>query len=140
MYTAQAYAVGGREGRITSDDGVISLKLKMDNKGTATNPEQLFAAGYAACFESTIHVIARQQKLKLTQTGVNGLVDFGQNSEGGYELAVNLEVCLPELDDNMANRLIQEAHKNCPYSKATRGNVPVNITLVRSAFSEMHYD
>ncbi|WP_298543386.1 Ohr family peroxiredoxin [uncultured Aquimarina sp.] len=131
IYTAQAYAVGGREGKITSDDGVISLKLKMDNKGTATNPEQLFAAGYAACFESTIHVMARQYKITLKGTGVNALVDFGQDNDGGYEIGVNLEVSLLGLDNESANLLIQEAHKNCPYSKATRNNINVNIKLVK---------
>ncbi|MBP2831012.1 organic hydroperoxide resistance protein [Aquimarina sp. U1-2] len=138
LYTAQAFAVGGRNGKVTSEDSVISLDLKMDNKGTATNPEQLFAAGYAACFESTIQVMAGQQKLKLTETGVNGLVDFGQNNEGGYEIAVRLEVSLPELKLQEAENLIALAHENCPYSKATRNNIPVEITLMEHAVSEMH--
>ncbi len=138
IYTAQAFAVAGREGNVTSEDGVLDLKLNMRNDGTATNPEQLFAAGYAACFESTIHAIARTQKIKLTETGVNGLVDFGTDNKGGYEIAAKLEVSLPEIDEETARSLIDEAHQNCPYSKATKGNINVEITLIDHATSKMH--
>ncbi len=136
VYTAQAFATGGREGSVTSENGVLDLKMNLKNDGSSTNPEQLFAAGYAACFESTIQMLSRQQHLTLTETGVNGLVDL-QQDENGYGIAVVLEVSLPELDEETANDLLKKAHQNCPYSKATRNNIPVTINLVRKMTSTL---
>ncbi len=136
VYTAQAFATGGREGSVTSEDGVLDLKMNLKNDGSSTNPEQLFAAGYAACFESTIQMLSRQQHLTLTETGVNGLVDL-QQDENGYGIAVVLEVSLPELDEETAHDLLEKAHQNCPYSKATRNNIPITINLVRKMTSTL---
>ncbi|MEO1097919.1 MAG: organic hydroperoxide resistance protein [Bacteroidota bacterium] len=130
LYTAQAQSAGGRSGHISSDNGVLSLPLNMKNSSDGTNPEQLFAAGYAACFESTLQVMADRQGIKLGKTSVNGQVELGTTSEGGYEIAVRLEVSLPELESEDAENLTKMAHENCPYSKATRGNIDVNILQV----------
>ena len=130
LYTAQARSTGGRSGKVTAENGALALKLEMNNKGKATNPEQLFAAGYAACFESTLQVMADRQDVKIKDTSVNGLVDFGTTGDGGYEIAARLEVSISGIEKDQAHKLIDAAHKNCPYSKATQGNIEVDIMLV----------
>lgn len=96
----------------------------MGGKGGAyTNPEQLFAAGYAACFDSALNLVARNQKIKLKDTSVTASVSIGQNSEGGFSLAVDLAVSIPEIER-------ETAHQVCPYSNATRGNIEVNLNLL----------
>ena len=93
LYTAQAKSTGGRKGTISTENVAFELTLEMSTKGKGTtNPEQLFAAGYAACFESTLHVIAESQGIEIGDTSVNGLVDFGTAHDGGYEIAARLEV------------------------------------------------
>ncbi|NQD36204.1 organic hydroperoxide resistance protein [Permianibacter sp. IMCC34836] len=135
LYTAEATAVGGREGQIKSSDGVLEAKLALPKQlggpgGAATNPEQLFAAGYAACFESAVRFVAREQKVALTQTAVTAKVGVGPRSAGGFGLTVALSVSLPGVDRAVAEGLIKFAHENiCPYSHATRGNVDVSIAL-----------
>ena len=134
IYTAQAQAKGGREGKVRSDDGVLDLKMEMPKEmggkgGKATNPEQLFAAGYAACFESTIHAMARREKIALSDSGVEALITIGVAEDHGYEIAAHLIVSLPNLDTATAEKLIGLAHQNCPYSKATWGNIHVEIQL-----------
>ncbi|MEO1050739.1 MAG: organic hydroperoxide resistance protein [Bacteroidota bacterium] len=130
LYTAQAKTTGGRNGQVTSDNGALNLQLDMKNSGGATNPEQLFAAGYAACFDSTLHVMADRIGLKLDNSSVNGLVDFGTTPDGGYEIGAKLEVSLPDLKPDQAQKLIALAHENCPYSKATKNNIKVEIITV----------
>lgn len=131
LYTAQAKSTGGRKGTISTENEAFELTLEMSTKGKGTtNPEQLFAAGYAACFESTLHVMAESQGIKIEETSVNGLVDFGSTDDGGYEIAARLEVSLPGIEKEAAQKLIDAAHENCPYSKATRGNIEVDIVLV----------
>ncbi|MEL7003102.1 MAG: Ohr family peroxiredoxin [Bacteroidota bacterium] len=130
LYTAQAETSGGRNGHIKSDNGALNLKLDMKNGGGATNPEQLFAAGYASCFDSTLHVMADRIGLRLSESGVNGLVDFGTTTEGGYEIGVKLIVSLPGIETDQAQKLIKLAHENCPYSKAIKDNINVEIALV----------
>ena len=135
LYTAEATAVGGREGHIKSSDGVLEAKLALPKQlggpgGAATNPEQLFAAGYAACFESAVRFAAREQKVTLSQTAVTANVGVGPRAAGGFGLTVALSVSLPEVDRTVAEGLIKFAHDNiCPYSHATRGNVEVSVSL-----------
>lgn len=136
LYTAEATAVGGREGHIKSSDGVLEAKLALPKQlggpgGAATNPEQLFAAGYAACFESAVRFVAREQKVTLTETAVTAQVGVGPRSAGGFGLTVALKVALPGVDRAVAETLITFAHDNiCPYSHATRGNVEVSVSLI----------
>lgn len=135
LYTAEATAVGGREGHIKSSDGVLEAKLALPKQmggpgGAATNPEQLFAAGYAACFESAVRFVAREQKVTLSQTSVTAKVGVGPRAAGGFGLTAALSVSLPGVDRAVAEGLIKFAHENvCPYSHATRGNVEVSVSL-----------
>ncbi|RBY88788.1 organic hydroperoxide resistance protein [Blastococcus sp. TF02A-26] len=133
IYTAVATASGdGRNGHARSSDGIIDLDLavprEMGGAGGATNPEQLFAAGYAACFHSALKLVAGQKKLKLTDSAVTAEVGIGSNDAGGFGLTVALEVELGGIDQAAADDLVEAAHQVCPYSNATRGNVPVTLT------------
>jgi lipoyl-dependent peroxiredoxin len=133
MYTAQAQA--GRNGRVWSDDGQIDLTLTMPKEmggsgAPGTNPEQLFAAGYAACFHSAMMFVAGQQKLDTGESTVTGHVSIGMNDKGpGFAIGVTLDVALPKLEQSAAESLVHEAHQVCPYSNATRGNVDVQFSI-----------
>ena len=131
IYTAHAHAVGGRQGTAKSDDGHLDVALgypkSMGGNGEGTNPEQLFAAGYAACFQSAMAHVARQQKIGLTGSTVTGIVGLAP-LEVGFKLEVALEVETQGLTQDEAEALVATAHKVCPYSNATRGNVDVAIT------------
>ncbi|SDQ60139.1 peroxiredoxin, Ohr subfamily [Curtobacterium sp. UNCCL20] len=134
LYTAEALSTGaGRDGRVATSDGSFALDLaipkEMGGAGGGTNPEQLFAAGYAACFHSALQGVARSQKVKIADSSVGGRVQIGPNGEGGYQLAVLLEVVLPGLEHDQAQALADAAHQVCPYSNATRGNIDVTITV-----------
>lgn len=133
LYATQARAVGGRAGHVESPDGLLSLDLalpkEMGGKGGATNPEQLFAAGYAACFENAARFIAGQQKIPLTGAAVTASVELHPRAEGGFKLAVALDVETKGLDQAAAEALVATAHQVCPYSNAIRGNVDVGITV-----------
>ena len=135
LYTATATATGGREGHAKSSDGNLDVTLTIPKEmggpgGAGTNPEQLFAAGYAACFESALRYIARSQKIEITQASVTAQVGIGPSETGpGFGLAVHLSISLPDLDPAVAQKLIEEAHQVCPYSNATRNNIPVELTL-----------
>ncbi|MEU4445091.1 organic hydroperoxide resistance protein [Actinosynnema sp. NPDC050801] len=134
LYTAQAIAVGdGRNGEVRSSDGVIDEQLSTPKElggpgGDKTNPEQLFAAGYAACFHSALKVAARQAKVKLGETTVTAKVDLGPNGSGGFQLAVELVTHIPGVEQDVADGLAAAAHQICPYSNATRGNIEVALT------------
>lgn len=136
LYTATATAHGGREGHIRSSDGVLDHDLRIPKEmggpgGAATNPEQLFAAGYAACFEGAVRFVARQRKVELKDAGVTAHVGIGPREPTGFGIAVQLDVSLPGIDRAVAQELVDTAHRDiCPYSHATRGNVDVKITLV----------
>jgi Ohr subfamily peroxiredoxin len=136
LYTATATAKGGREGHIHSSDGVLDFDLKVPKElggpgGAGSNPEQLFAAGYSACFEGAVRYVAGQRKIALKDASVTGHVGIGPREPTGFGIAVQLEVSLPGLDRAVAQDLIDTAHRDiCPYSHATRGNVDVKITLV----------
>jgi Ohr subfamily peroxiredoxin len=135
LYTAEATVVGGREGHAKSSDGRLEVDLAPPKelggnpKPNATNPEQLFAAGYAACFESAVRHVARGKGVKLTLSKVEGKVDLHANDDGSFGIAATLTVSLPELDTATGNMLLEEAHRVCPYSNATRGNIPVKLIL-----------
>lgn len=136
MYEAVVTSVGGRNGHVKSTDGFIDLKVTMPKEmggaGEATNPEQLFGAGYAACFESALQHVAQQRKKPLTTSKVVAKVQIGPNTTGGFQLAVQLEVSLPGYGADEGKILMELAHKVCPYSNATRNNIDVSLTLVES--------
>jgi len=132
FYTASVTSVGGRTGHVESSDGALKLDLTRPPKdGTPaklTNPEQLFAAGYAACFASAMDHVARQQNLDLGQVTIVNRVGIGPNDTGGFEIAVDMDITVPNLDQAAAEKIVAEGHQICPYSNATRGNIPVNLT------------
>jgi len=135
LYTATATATGdGRNGHATSEDGILDLDLRiptqMGGPGGATNPEQLFAVGYAACFHSALKVVAGREKLDVTGTEVSASVGIGMNDAGGFGLTVELDVHAPALDHDTALALVEQAHQVCPYSNATRGNIEVKLTVI----------
>jgi len=134
LYTAKAHTTGGREGRSTTDDGLLDVTLQppkeMGGKGGATNPEQLFAAGYSACFIGALKFVAGQKKIAVpADTAVDASVEIGPIPDG-FGLAVELAVSLPGMDRAAAQELVEAAHVVCPYSNATRGNIDVTLTLV----------
>lgn len=135
LYTAHAKASGGRDGSARTDDGVLDVALSTPKalggpgKAGATNPEQLFAAGYAACFDSALRFVARSQGVTITESTVDAAVGIGPNDKGGFGLEVALTVSLPGLDRDKAQALVDTAHQVCPYSNATRGNIDVTLTL-----------
>ncbi|HEY3501820.1 MAG TPA: organic hydroperoxide resistance protein [Actinocatenispora sp.] len=133
LYTAQATADGGREGRVRSADGAVDLKLsppvEMGGDGAGSNPEELFAAGYGACFHSALGAVARRAKTDVTGSSVTAKVGIGPTGDGGYGLAVELVVALPGMAPEAARSLVEQAHQVCPYSNATRGNIDVTLTV-----------
>ena len=134
LYTAEAVAVGdGRNGEVRSSDGVLDEQLATPTElggpgGDRTNPEQLFAAGYAACFHSALKVAARQAKVAIGETSVTAKVDLGADGNGGFQLAVELAAHIPGVEQAVAEQLAAAAHQICPYSNATRGNIEVALT------------
>src|SRR5437899_726263 len=131
LYTAKTHTTGGRDGASRSSDGRLDVKLSTPGtSGTGTNPEQLFAAGWSACFMSAIGLAASQKKVTLpADRAIDAEVDLGTNA-GGYVLRARLNVSLPGLDRDVAQSLLDAAHQLCPYSKATRGNIDVTINLI----------
>ena len=133
LYTAHATATGGRNGHVKSSDGVLDIEVRMPKelgggKDGFTNPEQLFAAGYAACFDSALNNVISQSKTKTGTTSVTAAVSIGKLENGGYGLAVVLNANIPGVTQDVAQELIEKAHQVCPYSNATRGNVEVDLT------------
>jgi lipoyl-dependent peroxiredoxin len=134
LYTAEALATGeGRDGHGRTSDGKLDLDLatppELGGSGNGTNPEQLFAIGYAACFHSALRLVARAEKADVSDSAVGARVSLGQLDNGGFGLAVELEISLPNLDHDSAQRLTEKAHQVCPYSNATRGNIDVTLTV-----------
>jgi len=132
LYTAVATATGdGRDGRSRSDDGLLDVDLaipkEMGGAGGATNPEQLFAAGYAACFHSALKVVARRERATVSDSAVVAEVSLHPTPEGGFALTVALHAELGGVDQATADALVAAAHQVCPYSNATRGNVDVTV-------------
>jgi len=133
LYTAVATA-NGRDGRAVSSDGQLDLKLAfppaLGGDGKGTNPEQLFAAGYAACFSSALGLVAREEKVDVSAVSITAEVGIGKDETGSFALAVTLRAELPEhLENEQGKRLLERAHQVCPYSKATRGNIPVELVV-----------
>ncbi len=134
LYTAEALATGdGRDGHATTSDGKIDLDLsipkEMGGSGSGTNPEQLFAIGYAACYHSALRLVAREAKADVSDSAVGAKVKLGNLDGGGVGLAVELEITLPHVDHDTAAELADKAHQVCPYSNATRGNIEVTLTV-----------
>ena len=129
LYTAHATSVGGRGGHVETDDKRVAFDLTPSNSKTGTNPEQLFACGYAACFGSALDAVAKKQNLQTGEITVQIDVALNQNDEGGFFLAATLNVSAPSLDKAAAEKLVATAHTVCPYSKATRGNIDVTLKV-----------
>lgn len=130
FYKTRATSVGGRDGRVTLDDGSFGLDLVSFNNEsgkTGANPEQLFAMGYAACFDNALIHITQQQKLEGVSTRTSCAVGLGQNAHGGFSLDIDLDVEVRGLDKNAAIELVKKGHAVCPYSNATRGNIDVRL-------------
>ena len=133
LYTARATATGGRDGHVRSEDGLIDHQLAMPKElggpgGAATNPEQLFAAGYAACFANALKRVAREQRVDWPTPEVSAEVGIGR-VESRFHLAVTLHIKQPDLDRATAEKLVDDAHAICPYSNAVRGNLEVDLQL-----------
>ncbi len=133
LYTARAHTTGGRDGRSVSSDGLLDVKLsppkELGGAGNATNPEQLFAAGYSACFMGAMKHVAGMKKIAIpAEASIDASVDIGP-IPAGFGIAAQLAVNLPGMDKAVAQDLINAAHQVCPYSNATRGNIDVTITL-----------
>jgi len=135
LYTAVVTASGGRDGHVKSEDGIIDFDVTTPKElggqgGQATNPEQLFASGYAACFDGALNLMLSKEKKKANTT-VTANVTIGKDeADDGMKLAVKLDVSIPEMDREEAQQFIEKAHAFCPYSKATRDNVDVTLNLV----------
>jgi osmotically inducible protein OsmC len=133
LYTAEASVRGGRDGHGRSSDGVLDLDIRppkeLGGSGTGTNPEQLFALGYGACFQSAMGVVARRLKLDTNQSTVTVRVSLGPVEGGAYGIAVEIDVTIPGLERDRAEGLVRAAHEVCPYSNATRGNVDVVLKV-----------
>jgi osmotically inducible protein OsmC len=134
LYTAAAHVVGGRaEGHGKTSDGVLEVDLRlppeMGGQGGGTNPEQLFAIGYAACFEGAIGAVARRMKVDPQDVAIDSTVNLHPTPERGFKLSVGLDITLSGVEGDAAKQLIAVAHTVCPYSNATRGNIDVNVTV-----------
>jgi len=136
LYTATAHTTGGRTGTSKTEDGRLSVTLDTPkamggNDGPGTNPEQLFAAGYSACFLGALKAVARGEKVKIPDDAtIDASVSFGERSEGpGFSLAVAMTITLPGIEHAQAEALVEKAHAVCPYSNATRGNIDVTLTV-----------
>ena len=138
LYTATATTTGGRTGHSKSSDGALDVQLSTPKElggagGPGTNPEQLFAAGYSACFESALRLVARMQKVPVQQAEVTARVSLTKTEQGGFALSAVLSVDLPEVPRPVAEKLVAAAHQVCPYSVATRGNMPVELQVGKTA-------
>ena len=131
VYTARATVTGGRDGRATSEDGVMDVGLTAPKEtggpGTGTNPEQLFALGYGACFQGALGLVAGKESIDTSGSTLDIAVGFGPEGES-FAITADITATIPGVDDAKAQQLVEAAHQVCPYSKATRGNVPVTVT------------
>ena len=143
IYTAAAHVTGGRaHGHGRTSDGALEVELRapeeMGGEGGGTNPEQLFAVGYAACFESAISTVGRRQKVDADDVEIDSQVMLLPTAERTFVLAVRLDVTLPSIDDgDVAAELVRAAHQVCPYSNATRGNIEVTLTVNGAPVAEV---
>jgi Ohr subfamily peroxiredoxin len=135
LYTASATTMGGRSGHVKSDDGVLDLELSVPKEmggqgGQKTNPEQLFAAGYSACYGSALQAVAQKRKVDLGDFSVTAEVSIGKTEENDFQLSVILDTYIPGVDVETGESLVNEAHEVCPYSRATRDNIDVTLNLM----------
>lgn len=134
LYTAEATVKGGREGHGRSSDGILDLDLRppveLGGPGGGTNPEQLFALGYSACFQSAMSVVGRRLGVETSNSEVTGRVTLGPIDGGAFGNAVELDVHIPDVDRETAEQVVKAAHEVCPYSNATRGNIEVELKVV----------
>ncbi|MGI4788946.1 MAG: organic hydroperoxide resistance protein [Janthinobacterium lividum] len=134
LYTAVATATGGRTGHVESTDGLLTVDLALPKEmggsaGTGTNPEQLFAGGYAACFGSALDYLAKQRKIETGTVSVTAQVGIGPNDTGSFSLSAALDIIIPALSQSDAEALAADAHQVCPYSNAVKGNIDVALTV-----------
>ena len=139
LYTAEATATGGREGHARTNDGRLGVDLDVPSEmggagGPGTNPEQLFAAGYAACFQSALQRVASGRNLDVSGSRITARVGIGPIESGGFGLSVGLDLDAPQIERDVARELMTRAHQMCPYSRATRGNIDVTLTVGESSF------
>jgi len=128
IYTAKADVTGGREhGHGATDDGMLDLQLRPPGEGGGTNPEQLFAVGYAACFEGAIGAVGRRERLEVGDVSIASSVSLITTENRAFNIAAELDVTLPQLQADDAERIVRAAHEVCPYSNATRGNIEVKL-------------
>ena len=137
LYTTSVTAKGGRNGQVKSENGILNLEVRMPKAlGGAnddfTNPEMLFAAGYAACFDSALNLIINKSKIQTGETSVAAKVSIGQNEDGGFGLAAELDVNIPGVSIEEAQELTEKAHQICPYSNATRSNIEVKLSVTNN--------
>ena len=137
MYTAVATATGGRNGHVKSDNEILDLQVRTpkdlggENDDYA-NPEMLFAAGYSACFDSALNLVIKKGKVKTGETSVIAKISIGQIENGGFGLAAELAINIPEVSAEQAQELAEQAHQVCPYSNATRGNIEVKLSVTNN--------
>jgi osmotically inducible protein OsmC len=134
LYTTKATATGGRNGQVKSENGIVDLEVRHPKAlGGANddfaNPEMLFAAGYSACFDSALNLVIKKENIQTGLTTVTANVSIGQNGAGGFSLEAELHATIPGVTIEVAQSLIEKAHQVCPYSNATRGNMPVKLTV-----------
>ena len=136
LFTTSVLATGGRSGRVVSEDNIIDFQLVSPKElggpgGDGTNPEQLFAAGYAACFDGALGLVIRKERAEVTGTSVKADVHFLKDeADNGYKLGVTLNVSVQGVDEEKARELVEKAHQACPYSKATKGNIDVKLNII----------
>lgn len=137
MYTAVVTATGGRNGKVVSDNGVLNLEVRLPkalggSNDDYINPEMLFAAGYAACFDSALNLVMRQARIKSDETSVKAEVSIGKLDNGGFGLAATLSVNIPQVSVEQARELVEQAHQICPYSNATRNNMEITLEVTNN--------
>lgn len=136
LFTTSVLATGGRSGRVVSEDNIIDFQLVSPKElggpgGEGTNPEQLFAAGYAACFDGALNLVIRKERADVSSTSVKADVHFLKDeADNGYKIGVTLNVSVQGVDEEKAKELVEKAHQVCPYSKATRGNIDVELKII----------
>lgn len=129
IHVAEMVAQGGRDGTVETPEGWLSLRLSTDERAGSLTPEHLFAAAYASCFLGALKNAAQAAHLSADEATVTARAHLEEDEEGGYELNVDLRAALPEVKDSDVERLLKQAHQTCPYSKATRGNINVNLSI-----------
>ena len=134
LYTATVNVQGGRDGKATSNDGNLNVDLRypkeLGGNGAGTNPEQLFAAGFAACFEGAMGTVLRKRNIKAEGITIDSHVTLGKDSEDGYVLAITMDIRIKGVEISVAEEVVAEAHKVCPYAKATHGNIEVITNVI----------